>query len=60
MVHLLGMWWPPHKSILAALHAMTFLGFAASTLYFFLLSLLEGPGYVPLKWTPVSKFLGII
>lgn len=55
MVHLIGMWWPPHSSISAALHAATFLSLAVSTLYFFLQSLLEGPGFVPLGWRPVSK-----
>lgn len=52
MVHLTGMWWPPHSSFGAMLHAMTFLLFAAATLYFFLQSLIEGPGFVPLGWKP--------
>lgn len=54
MVHLLGMWWPPHQSLAAALHAGLFLSLAGATLYFFLQSLLEGPGFVPLGWKPVS------
>lgn len=54
MVHLIGMWWPPHESIGAALHAALFLGLASGTLYFFLQSLLEGPGFVPFGWKPVS------
>lgn len=54
MVHLMGMWWPPHTSLAAALHAALFLGLAASTLYYFLQALLEGPGFVPLGWKPVS------
>lgn len=52
MIHLLGMWWPPQSSLGAALHAAFFLFFAGATLYFFLQSLLEGPGYVPLGWKP--------
>ncbi|XP_013138858.1 PREDICTED: palmitoyltransferase ZDHHC6 [Papilio polytes] len=55
MVHLIGMWWPPHSSISAALHAATFLSLAVSTLYFFLQSLLEGPGFVPLGWRPDNE-----
>ncbi|PZC85913.1 palmitoyltransferase ZDHHC6 [Helicoverpa armigera] len=55
MVHLLGMWWPPHSSIAAALHAALFLSLAASTLYYFLQSLLEGPGFVPLGWKPEKQ-----
>lgn len=54
MVHMLGMWWPPHTSLAAALHAALFLALAASTLYYFMQSLLEGPGFVPLGWKPVS------
>ncbi|KAF9414775.1 hypothetical protein HW555_007407 [Spodoptera exigua] len=55
MVHLLGMWWPPHSSLAAALHAALFLTLAGSTLYFFLQSLLEGPGFVPLGWKPENE-----
>lgn len=55
MVHLLGMWWPPHSSLAAALHAALFLSLAGSTLYFFLQSLLEGPGFVPLGWKPENE-----
>ncbi|XP_068631263.1 palmitoyltransferase ZDHHC6 [Battus philenor] len=55
MVHLIGMWWPPHESIFAALHAASFLSLAAATLYFFLQSLLEGPGFVPLGWKPENE-----
>lgn len=54
MIHLMGMWWPPHESLPAALHAAMFLILAASTLYFFLQALLEGPGFVPSGWKPVS------
>lgn len=52
MVHMLGMWWPPQTSFYASLHAAMFLSFAAGTLYYFLQSLLEGPGFVPLGWQP--------
>ncbi|KAJ8727307.1 hypothetical protein PYW07_001426 [Mythimna separata] len=55
MVHLLGMWWPPHTSLAAALHAALFLGLAASTLYYFLQALLEGPGFIPLGWKPEKE-----
>ncbi|XP_073942616.1 palmitoyltransferase ZDHHC6 [Choristoneura fumiferana] len=52
MVHLIGMWWPPQGSLGGALHAALFLFLAGGTLYYFLQSLLEGPGFVPLKWRP--------
>ncbi|XP_013187368.1 palmitoyltransferase ZDHHC6 [Amyelois transitella] len=52
MVHLIGMWWPPTESVGGAVHAAVFLLFAASTLYYFLQSLMEGPGFVPLGWKP--------
>ncbi|KAM3956762.1 palmitoyltransferase ZDHHC6 [Aphomia sociella] len=55
MVHLMGMWWPPHGSLGGGLHAAMFLGFAAATLYYFLQSLLEGPGFVPLGWKPEKE-----
>ncbi|XP_052755491.1 palmitoyltransferase ZDHHC6-like [Galleria mellonella] len=55
MVHLIGMWWPPQESLGGALHAAMFLGFAAATLYYFLQSLLEGPGFVPIGWEPVKE-----
>lgn len=60
MVHLHGMWWPPSESIGGALHATLFLGLAAATLYYFLQALLEGPGFVPLGWKPVSFLLHFI
>lgn len=56
MVHLMGMWWPPHASLGGAVHAATFLAFAAATLYYFLQSLLEGPGFVPIGWKPVCAY----
>lgn len=56
MVHLIGMWWPPYLTLGGALHAAFFLSLAASTLYFFMQALLEGPGYVPQGWKPVSYF----
>ncbi|KAJ0179046.1 hypothetical protein K1T71_005821 [Dendrolimus kikuchii] len=55
MVHLLGMWWPPHSSLGAALHATLFLSLAGATVYYFLQSLLEGPGFVPLGWKPKEE-----
>ncbi|CAH0729127.1 unnamed protein product, partial [Brenthis ino] len=55
MIHLIGMWWPPHESLGAALHALLFLLLAASTLYYFLQALLEGPGFVPLGWKPENE-----
>ncbi|KAL0882078.1 hypothetical protein ABMA27_000651 [Loxostege sticticalis] len=55
MVHLMGMWWPPHASLGGAVHAATFLAFAAATLYYFLQSLLEGPGFVPIGWKPEKE-----
>lgn len=54
MVHVMGMWWPPHTSVVAVLHSAVFLALASATLYYFLQSLLEGPGFVPVGWKPVS------
>ncbi|OWR45252.1 hypothetical protein KGM_210245 [Danaus plexippus plexippus] len=55
MVHLIGMWWPPYLTLGGALHAAFFLSLAASTLYFFMQALLEGPGYVPQGWKPAEE-----
>ncbi|KAL4707614.1 hypothetical protein ACJJTC_014719 [Scirpophaga incertulas] len=55
MVHLLGMWWPPHASFGGTLNASLFLILASATLYYFLQSLLEGPGFVPLGWKPENE-----
>lgn len=54
-VHLLGMWWPPQGSVGGAIHATIFMILAGTTLYYFLQSLLEGPGYVPLGWKPAKE-----
>ncbi|CAG9795361.1 unnamed protein product [Diatraea saccharalis] len=55
MVHFLGIWWPPHASVGGAINAVIFLAFAAATLYYFLQSLLEGPGFVPVGWKPENE-----
>ncbi|XP_053603908.1 palmitoyltransferase ZDHHC6-like [Plodia interpunctella] len=55
MVHHMGMWWPPTESRGGAVHAAVFLLFATSTMYYFLQSLLEGPGFVPLGWKPEKE-----
>ncbi|XP_063360623.1 palmitoyltransferase ZDHHC6 [Cydia amplana] len=55
MVHLIGMWWPPQGSLGGAIHACLFLFLSGGTLYYFLQSLLEGPGYVPLGWRPANE-----
>ncbi|RVE45830.1 hypothetical protein evm_009511 [Chilo suppressalis] len=55
MVNFLGIWWPPHASIGGAFNAVVFLAFAAATLYYFLQSLLEGPGFVPVGWKPENE-----
>ncbi|XP_063824480.1 palmitoyltransferase ZDHHC6-like [Ostrinia nubilalis] len=55
MIHMLGMWWPPHASLGGFVHAAIFLAFAAATLYYFLQSLLEGPGFVPYGWKPAKE-----
>ncbi|XP_026322432.1 palmitoyltransferase ZDHHC6 [Hyposmocoma kahamanoa] len=55
MVHVIGMWWPPRTSIAAMTHSAVFLSMASVTLYYFLDSLLEGPGFVPLGWKPDSE-----
>ncbi|CAF4816219.1 unnamed protein product [Pieris macdunnoughi] len=55
MIHLMSMWWPPHVSLAAALHSILFITLAALTLYYFLQSLLEGPGFVPKGWKPEKE-----
>ncbi|XP_049869774.1 palmitoyltransferase ZDHHC6-like [Pectinophora gossypiella] len=55
MMHVLSMWWPPHASTGGAIHSAIFLGLAATTLYYFLQSMLEGPGFVPIGWKPDNE-----
>ncbi|KAG7307732.1 hypothetical protein JYU34_006303 [Plutella xylostella] len=55
MIHHCGMYWPPHASVSGAVNSALFLALAAATLYFFLQSLLEGPGFVPLGWKPENE-----
>lgn len=50
-----NMWWPPYSSIGGFLNRSTFLLFSGLTLYNLVAAIYEGPGYLPLKWVPVSS-----
>lgn len=47
-----AMWWPANNSIGGFLHQTIFLMLSAITSFNFLMSSLNGPGYLPLKWRP--------
>lgn len=53
-IHCSRQWWPPERSIYAALYFLGFFSLSGSTLYHFISSIYEGPGYLPLKWTPAQ------
>lgn len=55
-IHCSSMWWPPHLSIGGFMNSATFMLLSGLTLYNFLSSVFHGPGYLPLKWKPVSIF----
>ncbi|XP_046743875.1 palmitoyltransferase ZDHHC6 [Diprion similis] len=51
-IHCSRQWWPPEESISGAVYFLCFFSLSGSTLYHFISSIYEGPGYLPLKWTP--------
>ncbi|XP_072940000.1 palmitoyltransferase ZDHHC6 [Epargyreus clarus] len=54
-INIISMWWPPPVAHCASVNTAVFLGLAMLTLYYFLQSLLEGPGFVPLRWRPENE-----
>lgn len=53
-VYCMRQWWPPQESLSAAVNFLIFLSLSGSSLYHFISAIYEGPGYLPLKWHPVS------
>uniref|UniRef100_A0A182K328 Palmitoyltransferase n=1 Tax=Anopheles christyi TaxID=43041 RepID=A0A182K328_9DIPT len=53
-IYMNGMWWPSNTSILAFINQTVFFVFSLSTAFYFMMASLTGPGYLPLKWIPVS------
>ncbi|KAG8228022.1 hypothetical protein J437_LFUL003657 [Ladona fulva] len=60
-VHCCSMWWPPSASLGGSINIGCFLIFSALTIYNFLSSIYEGPGFLPPGWQPENdedtKFL---
>ncbi|CAH0395836.1 unnamed protein product [Bemisia tabaci] len=48
------MWWPPTGSLSGFLNICCFLIFSGLAFYNFLNAVIEGPGFLPLKWKPES------
>lgn len=46
------MWWPPADSLGGFLFLSGFLLFAGLTMFHFLSAMVDGPGYLPLGWSP--------
>ncbi|XP_046391753.1 palmitoyltransferase ZDHHC6 [Ischnura elegans] len=54
-VHCCSMWWPPSASLGGSLNVGCFLIFSALTIYNFLSSIYEGPGFLPVGWKPKDE-----
>lgn len=50
-VHCCGMWWPS-TTIGGFINTLCFMSLSGLTLYNFLSSMYQGPGYLPLNWKP--------
>lgn len=50
-----AMWWPPNQTLGGFIHQTVFLMLSALTTYNFLMSSLNGPQFLPLKWHPKTK-----
>jgi len=48
------MWWPPAASLGGLAFLAAFLALAGLTMYHFLSAMVDGPGYLPLGWTPAQ------
>jgi len=54
-VYCSSMWWPPAESIGGLLYMIIFLIFAGLTMFHFMCAMCDGPGYLPLGWSPPSQ-----
>ncbi|XP_026476828.1 palmitoyltransferase ZDHHC6 [Ctenocephalides felis] len=54
-IHCSNMWWPPSSSIGGLLNSICFLSLSGLTLYNFLSASFNGPGFLPLQWTPKNE-----
>jgi hypothetical protein len=50
-------WWENYKTITSDISFIIFMILSGSTLFHFINSIYEGPGYLPLEWAPVSLTL---
>lgn len=46
--------WPPQDSFFGTVNFILFFCLSGSTLFHFISAIYEGPGFLPLKWMPVS------
>ncbi|XP_053982701.1 palmitoyltransferase ZDHHC6 isoform X1 [Hylaeus volcanicus] len=51
-IHCSRQWWAPQESLFGAINFMLFFCLSGSTLFHFISSIYEGPGFLPLKWMP--------
>lgn len=47
-----SMWWPSSTSIAAVLHETVFLIFSSLSAFSYMMSIMCGPGFLPLDWKP--------
>ncbi|CAH1176374.1 unnamed protein product [Phaedon cochleariae] len=52
-IHCSNLWWPK-DTFGGKLNVMVFISFSGLTLYNFLSSMYQGPGYVPFEWKPMK------
>ncbi|XP_018316226.1 palmitoyltransferase ZDHHC6 isoform X4 [Mycetomoellerius zeteki] len=51
-IHCSRQWWPPQDSVPAAASFLLFFTLSGLTLFHFISAIVEGPGYLTLKWMP--------
>ncbi|KZC09863.1 PREDICTED: palmitoyltransferase ZDHHC6 [Dufourea novaeangliae] len=51
-IHCSRQCWPPQESLFGAINFTLFFCLSGSTLFHFISSIYEGPGFLPLKWMP--------
>ncbi|XP_031784989.1 palmitoyltransferase ZDHHC6 isoform X2 [Nasonia vitripennis] len=54
-IHCSRQWWSPNKSALSDISFIVFITFSGLTLYHFINSIYEGPGYLPFNWVPENE-----
>ena len=50
------MYWPPMSGIGGIINMISFLVFSSLTTFHFFCAMCDGPGYLPLQWTPVRNY----